>query len=328
MFGDAGSLKKGALALFFVLGLLFLNCGGSQASAEDFTIGIITNVQIHVQTMEGFKAGMVELGYVEGKNTRYVYNGVVEGDANRIDAEIETILARHVDLLLTMANEVSLRAKKYLEGSGIPILIAGSSRPMEEGLLESLGHPGGDITGVRVADNYAKTLEWLSRIVPDARRVLVPYNPRDAVSVVALEGLDKSAAKMGQELVCQPVQSVDEAVSIIENLPADVDAIYRIPSPTLDSRNGDLSRLAISKGIPLVACLPLDEAVLMTFSADLFEAGRQTARLAHMIRRGVNPADLPVETCDADLTINLNTAERIGIYIPDEILLQAKTIVR
>lgn len=310
------------------LGFLLVICSGIRASADIFTIGMITNVQIHAQTIEGFKAGMAEWGYSEGRNVRYVYNGVVEGGEKEIDAEIEDILAQDIDLFLTVANEVSLRVKERLKGSGIPILIAGSSRPVEEGLLESLGRPGGNITGVRVADNYAKTLEWLSIIFPGTRKVLVPYNPADAVSVVALDGLDASVAKMGIQLVCHPVTSLEEAVSIIENPPEDVDAVYRIPSPTLDSENSKLSRVAIARNLPLIACLPLDDAVLMTFAADLYKAGKQTARLAHLIRRGAKPSELPVETCDADLTINLKTAEEIGLYVSDEILLQAKTIVR
>jgi putative ABC transport system substrate-binding protein len=77
-----------------------------------------------------------------------------------------------------------------------------------------------------------------------------------------------------------------------------------------------------------VACLPLDEAVLMTFSADLFEAGKQTARLADQIRQGKKPSELPVETCDATLTVNLKTAKKLGLHIPDDILLSAKTIIR
>lgn len=321
------ALNNGRFVCRILLGVLLVVCTGLRAAAETFAVGMITNVRIHVQTIDGFKAGMAELGYEEGRNVRYVYSGVVEGGEREIDAEIENILAQDIDLFLTVANEVSIRVKKRLEGSDIPILIAGSSRPVEEGLLVSLGHPGGNITGVRVADNYAKTLEWLTIIIPGVRKVLIPYNPDDAVSVVALDGLDARVAKMGIRLICHPVTSVEEAVSIIENPPEDVDAVYRMPSPTLDSENSKLSRAAIAHKLPLVACLPLDDAVLMIFSADLYNAGRQTARLAHLIRRGAKPSDLPVETCDADLTINLKTAEKIGLHISDEILLQAKNIL-
>jgi putative ABC transport system substrate-binding protein len=328
MLKRGSGFNKTGVALGFVLVLLLVIGGSAQVFAEIFTIGMITNVEIHAQTAEGFKAGMAEQGYVEGRDVQYIYNGVIPGGGKNLDAEIEHILAQDIDLFLTMANEVSLWVKKRLEGSDIPILIAASSRPVEGGILKSLGRPGGNITGVRVAESYAKALEWLTVIAPDAKKIFIPYNPDEAVSVVILEGLAASATGLGMEFVRHPVRSVEEAVAVIENLPKGMDAIYRIPSPTLDARNAELSRAAIIKGLPLVACLPLDDAVLMTFSTDLYEAGWQTARLAHLIRLGAKPSDLPVETCDAGLTINLKTAAELGLHISDEVLLQAKTILR
>ena len=74
--------------------------------------------------------------------------------------------------------------------------------------------------------------------------------------------------------------------------------------------------------------VPLDEAVLLTLAADLFGTGKQAARLADQIRQGVGPADLPVETAEIVLTINLKTAEAIGLDISDEVLLRADIIIR
>jgi putative ABC transport system substrate-binding protein len=328
--GKAGGINMARFFRGLFLTVFLVLFARGLGFAKIYTIGMITNVQIHVQTMEGFKAGMTALGYVEGRDVEYIYHGVVPGnDEEAIDAEIERILvAGDVDLFLTVANEVSRRVKIAMEGTDMPILIAGSSRPVEEGLLDSLGRPGGNVTGVRVADNFAKTLEWLKMMIPGTKKVMVPYSPDDPVSMYSLVGLDAVAAKLGMELVHSHVNSVGGALDAIERLSKDVDAIYRIPSPPLDLRNNELSRAAIARGLPLVACLPLDEEVLMTFTADLFSAGKQTARLADLIRRGAKPSDLPVETCDAALTVNLKTAEKLGLHIPDDILLSAKTIIR
>jgi len=93
-------------------------------------------------------------------------------------------------------------------------------------------------------------------------------------------------------------------------------------------RNSELSQAAIDRGLTMAASVPLDEAVLLTCSTSVFDAGKQNSRLAHLIFQGAKPADLPVETADPTLTVNLDTAEKIGIYVPDEVLLQAKTIIR
>jgi putative ABC transport system substrate-binding protein len=156
----------------------------------------------------------------------------------------------------------------------------------------------------------------------------VPYNPDEEVLIAVLGDLDEASSQLGVELLLGEVRSVEEAVAAIESLPEDVDAIFRIPSGTLDSRNDELSQAAIERGIPMGASLPLDEAVLFTLAGDLFDTGRQTARLANQIRQGARPADLPVETAEFSLTINLKTAEAIGLDIPDEVLLQADTIIR
>ena len=104
--------------------------------------------------------------------------------------------------------------------------------------------------------------------------------------------------------------------------------MFRIPSPTLDPGNAEISRAAIKRRLPIGARVNLDEDVLLTFATDLFYMGQQTARLAHQIRLGVHPGDLPVEMSDPVLTINLRTAGEIGLEIPGSILTQAKNIIR
>ena len=96
----------------------------------------------------------------------------------------------------------------------------------------------------------------------------------------------------------------------------------------LDPRNNELSQAAIARGLPMGSTVPLDEAVLITLGADFFGMGTQGARLVHQVLQGTEPADLPVETGEFLIAINLKTAEEIGIDIPDEILEQADTVIR
>jgi putative ABC transport system substrate-binding protein len=124
------------------------------------------------------------------------------------------------------------------------------------------------------------------------------------------------------------VPTVEEAVAAIENLPEDIDAISRLSSPTLDPRNNELSQAAIKQGLPMAAFIPMDEAVLLYLSINMLELGKQAARLANQIRQGAKPADLPIETPEFYLSLNLKTAKAIGLDIPDEILHQANTIIR
>jgi putative tryptophan/tyrosine transport system substrate-binding protein len=308
--------------------LLMAVAGCDRPSDRPFTIGVVNDVPILASTLAGFKNGMSESGYVEDKDIRYVYHGILNNDKDVIDAEIKELLSRDIDMLLTLGNRASIRTKAAVKGMDIPVVIGACVRPIEAGLIENLSHPGGNITGVVVSDSGAKALEWMKEIIPGARKIYLPYNPADEASVVSLIGLDKAASSIGIELVCQEVRSVEETLAAIEKLPKEMDAVFLIPSTTLNARSIELSRAAIKRDIPVVSRVRVDDSVLLTFAADLYEVGRQAARLANQIDKGVRPADLPVEISDVYLTVNLNTAEMLGIQIPDRVLAHAKTIIR
>lgn len=318
---------RGILFGFSICFLLVISSGNS-ASARILTIGVITHVAIHDPAIDGFKQGMTELGYIEGKDVRYIYNGLVEGIPEKIDAEIKNLLARGVDQFLTAGNLVTTRVKMATEGSDIPVLFVAGSQPVEDGHVESLGRPGGNVTGTRVPFTSAKTLEFLLEVSPEITKIFLPFNPDDVVSLIVIDGLKEKLPQLGIELVYSEVTGIENARAAIETLPDDIDAILRIASPTLDSRNSELSQAAIRRGLPLVAGLPLDEAVFLTCAADFFTSGKQVARMTHVIHHGADPGELPVETTDPFLTINLDTAGKIGVYVPDGVLVQAKTIIR
>jgi hypothetical protein len=96
----------------------------------------------------------------------------------------------------------------------------------------------------------------------------------------------------------------------------------------VDGKSRELNEAAIKKKIPVVSSLIMDEAIPVTFANELDVSGKQAARMAHQIIIGAKPSDLPVETSDVSLRINLRTSEKIGLKIPDDILAQAKKIIR
>jgi len=311
-----------------IVSLLLTACGTSTTpAAKPYTIGIVSYVSVLEPVIKGFKEGMAELGYVEGENVTYIYNGVVEPDAEVIDTEIQNLLAKNVDLLFTVGNLTTSRAKQAVEGTDIPVVFGAVINPVGEGFVESIAHPGGNLTGVQGANNAAKAMEWLLKITPGLDKIYLPYNPDDAISMSLLPGLQETASVLGVELVLGEVQSVDEAAVAIESLPEDIDAILRVPTPSLYP-NDALSQAAIKRGLPMGASLALDEAVLVTITGDLFGTGKQTARIAHSVIQGANSADLPVETSDFISTINLKTADAISLHISDDFLRQVDNIIR
>ncbi|MBN1627865.1 MAG: ABC transporter substrate-binding protein [Deltaproteobacteria bacterium] len=325
-------IRKGifntAVLLALSLAIAPVIFGGCEQSSKIFTIGIISYAPLDSPIMTGFKDGMTESGYIDGKDIRYIYKGLVDRDEHKIDAAIREILSLDIDLILTAETNVSVRAKELTKGTGIPVLFGGDPAPVENGLVKSINKPGSNMTGIRALETTQKALEWMMIIIPGAKKVYLPYKPDDPASIMVLPELEIIAPQMGVELVRETISSVEEAVAGIERLqPGDADAVFLIPSLTLNSRSSELIQACIKRGIPVFSSMQLDESILFTLINDFHDAGRKAARLAGEINKGVRVEDLPVETSELQLIINLKTAERIGISIPDDVLLRADTII-
>jgi putative tryptophan/tyrosine transport system substrate-binding protein len=320
-------IRKSWIALIITSFLASMTFAACSHHKRIFTIGIISDVSSLSPVLEGFKAGIVQLGYIEGKDVKYLVSDM-DGNKKELTAEIRKLLAKKIDLLLTIGNQSALAAKEVVKGTGIPILAASCRRPVESGLVESITCPGGNITGVMLANSAPKTLEWMKTVIPGLKKIYVPYNPDDEPSRASLIGIEEVASTLGVEIVYHKIHSAEEAIRAVDNLPEDIQAVFRVPSPTLDLRIGELSNAAFKKGIPVGAMYPLDKDALIIFSADFHEVGKQASRLAYQIRQGVAPSTIPIESSEVYLTVNLKIAAKIGLTISDEVLIQAKTVIR
>jgi putative ABC transport system substrate-binding protein len=312
--------------LFIITGLLLTACGGVQAQDKTHTIGVICGHTALETSLEGFKEGLAELGYVEGENVTYIYNGA-KPDPQAGEREAESLVAQDVDLIFTMGTQATLQAKQAVEGTDVPVVFAPVLNPVEEGVVESISHPGGNVTGVQMGNTLPKAVEWLFKLAPEATKVYVPYHPEDAVSVTAIAPLREAVSTLGVELLLDEVRTSEEAAAAIETLPEDA-VFFMIPAPRLGTNN--FVEVATERGIATGSYLSghVEAGTLVSYTSDFFFMGKQAASLADQALRGTAPADLPVETSEYFLNINLQTAEAIGLDIPDEILRQADTVIR
>lgn len=308
-------------------GLLLTACDGA-TPAKTYTIGVLNYVPALEQVFEGFKARMAELGHVEGKTVTYIYHGALEPDPQVVEREVKRLLDQKVDLFLTLGTRPTLTAKKAVEGTNIPVVFAPVVMPVKEGIVESLGRPGGNVTGVQNGDTIPKALEWLHNLVPQATQVYVIYHAEDRVSHTAIKPLPETAASLGIELVRTEVHSLEEARAALETLPKEA-AIFLVPTPNLQPIS-TLIEAAVQRRIVVGATnhSRLEEGAVVSYAGSLFAMGQQAARLVDQIRKGTRPTDLPVETAEYFLRINLKAATAIGLDIPDEILRQANSVVR
>lgn len=313
------------LAGIVVLGLLLNSCDGKR---KNITIGIISEEYYHAPAIEGFKAGMAELNYIEGENVTYIQNDDTGPKSEAIDKEIDELMAQHIDILVCMGSQAALRARQAVEGTDIPVVFGSVLNPVAEGVVDSRLIPGGNLTGVQVGMEVSKALEWMTMIIPNLRKVYVPYNPDDDVSVKFLTRLASFAPQYSIEFVFGKVQSVEEAVAAIESLPPEMQAVFRVPSPTLDLGHDELSQAAVNRKIPMFSSHPLDGTGVLSLSTDLLEGGKLAARITDKILHGMKPSGLPLETPEINLAVNLKIARDIGLDIPDIVVSQADEIIR
>ncbi|HJS28289.1 MAG TPA: ABC transporter substrate-binding protein [Anaerolineales bacterium] len=314
------------LAVLFALGL-------SSCEPEETRIGVVSAGLGLDDVYEGFKVGMVDLGYVEDENITYSYPNL--GDTSVEEEEREQIASEliesGVDLLLSMGTAATISAKNATDGTELPVVFAPVTDPVDAKLMEDPSSPGGNLTGVTNGGSESRRLEWLRDLSPETiKEIYVVYNSDDQSALVALATAEETAAKLGVSLITEPVTSDEAMVEAILQTPEEADAIFMLPEVMAVSHTADFVALALERKLPLAGptTTQVEDGALVSYGLNLFEAGKQAARLADQILRGADPGTLPVEEAEFQLAINLDTAAAIGLDIPDEIINQANQVFR
>ena len=327
------TLKRILVVLPILAQLLLTACGASQpdpAKTRAFTVGIVSGGTNMDTILAGFKAGMVELGYVEGKTLTYVYDGPA-ASPDKLEAMAQSVLAAKADLMISLSTPATKAVQKVTANSTMPVVFVPITDPVKSGFVQSLKNPGGNLTGITVPVAVtAQRLEWLKKVSPNAKRIYTPYDPADEASTISLQAVQEAAGKLGLELVKPEVHAPDDVATIIKDMPTDVDAIFILPGSIIGSKLADLVKASVDRKIPLSAPIlaQVSSGATISYSFSASAIGKQAARLADRILKGAKPADLPVENAEIVLGINLKTANAIGLNVSDEILRQADTIIR
>ncbi len=324
------SIRKGIQFLLIVfVSLLLFACQGEEDKKTYTTVGVVNLSPVLEPIFGGFKEGMKEFGYVEGESITYIYQGAT-GDIDALNEAVQGVIDGGADIILSLSTPATVAAKAVIADAGIPVIFVPVTDPVGADLVDSLIHPGGDITGITIGMQERRRLEWLTRIAPDIEQIYIPYNPDDPSPVGALASIEETAVKLGVTLLPIEVRTEDEVVQAISNIPTDADAIMLLPDSFLSLHTDKIVEAANEKKIPLTvpSDVQVEAGALMAYSFRFAESGKQAARLADQILTGISPSDLPVETAEFFLVINMDAANNIGLKIPNDVLQQADTIIR
>jgi putative ABC transport system substrate-binding protein len=282
-----------------------------------------------MRNVEGFRAGMEQLGYVEGVDVTYVFAGEpLTGD--ELDQALAAMVEAEVDLIFTAGTPTGVAAHRATAGSDIPVVFGVIADPLKAGVMEDLREPGGNMTGVKLGDDQSRRLQLLIQMAPAVKTILVPFNSDDSAALSAVQQIEAVAEPMGLELVLGEA-ATDEAVSaLLAQFPAGVDAVFLVPDSVVNARLSDFAALAIERRLPVSgpSIAQVEGGALMSYGFVHHEAGAQAARIAHQVLQGVDPGSIPVENTESYLAINLVTAAAIGLSIDDGTLRQAAILLR
>jgi putative tryptophan/tyrosine transport system substrate-binding protein len=271
---------------------------------------------------------------IRGPKVELLWRNLEPGQA---DGQAKEFVREHLDVIVAFEDQ-SIRAAQDAtakQGNRIPIVFLHPSDPVRDGLVKSLARPGGNLTGVfGPRDVVTKQLELYQLLVPRLHRLLTLVNPDDPVTGRLLAPYDLAASQLQPRvrLEIRKASTAQDLERIFHSLrPREVDGAFLL-SPTLRLDYSGLTiRLAARAGVPVQAHRKewVEKGALFSYGADLAPIGRAGARYVDSLLRGTPPSKLPVEEVPTvDFAINLKTASRLGIKVPEEMIIRADEVYR
>ena len=303
----------------------------AQRSANLPRIGVLLTLHSPSEAApQAFKEGLRSYGYIEGKTIAIEWRAA-GGDYDRLGALAAELVQSKVDIIVADVTPAARAARQAT--ASIPIIILVAADPVRDGLVASLAHPGGNITGfsILLSDISAKRLQQLHQIVPAVTRVAIFWNPRTPYHKVLLKEVEAAAAKLRLYVLPIAVNRPSEFESAFSEVKKGMaGALYVADDPMFMTARSQLVALAVRDRLPTIFAHSefVSSGGLMSYGPNLPETFRYAATYVDKILKGRKPAELPVEqAARLEFAINLKTAKALGIAVPQEITLSATKLI-
>ena len=306
----------------------------AQQAGKVWRLGYLQGSTREAQTylIQAFEGGLREKGYTLGRDLVIEYR-FADGRLERLSELAAELVRLKVDVIVTGVNPGTIAAKKAT--ATIPIVMAGGFNPVEEGLVASLAHPGGNITGLTLdlgAEILTKRLQLLREVSPKLSRVAALTGIGMAYTPSQVKTLEDAGHGLGITIL--PVEfrganDVGEALTGIRRERAG--AVIVSGGPVVLNQTARIAELAIKNRLPAMGNnrQQADNGFLMSYGPSTADQWRRAAGYVDRILKGAKPADLPVEQpTKFELVINLKTAKALGLTIPQSLLLLADEVIQ
>ena len=304
----------------------------AQLAGKVYRIGFLGNstAALEANLVGPFREGLRDLGYVEGRNVLIEYRWA-EGKYDRFPALIGELLALKVAVIVTAGTPATLAVKKAT--TSVPLVMLAVGDPVGTGIVPSLSHPGGHITGLTAISTEmdAKRLELLREVVPSVSYIALLWNASSPLQVLAEKQVQAAAQVLRMRVLSLGVKTEEEVKSALAVMARErPDALLVLADRLLLHHRALIMDFATRHRLPGVhAYRELVEAGgLMSFGPSYADMHKRAAYFVNRILKGAKPGDLPVERpLTFELVINLKTAKALGLTIPQSLLQRADQVI-
>src|SRR5262245_2328758 len=288
-----------------------------------------TSMTNNTANVESFRRGMRDLGYTEGKTFVVEYRSAEGRDERYASLAAELVEAR-VDLILTRGTPAALAVKKATTTT--PVVIVGVGDPVGQGIVASLAHPGGNITGLSAAvtDIYPKRVQLLKELVPRAMRIGGLFNMSNPALPPQWREIEVASRSLGLDAHLLDVRKPEDLEPAFDAATRQrIEALIVGLDTLTQTHQHAIVALAARRRLPAIYASAEFADGLMAYGVNYPETYRHAASYVHRILKGTRPADLPVEEpTKLELVINVKAASAIGLTIPPALLLRADRVTQ
>jgi putative tryptophan/tyrosine transport system substrate-binding protein len=302
--------------------------GFGQQSSKIWRIGFISGGG--TADLDEFRKGMRDLGYQEGKNV-LVESRLAYGDFDRLPAQAADLVKREVDVIVVSSTPAANAARRAT--STIPVVMAVVGDPVASGIVTSLARPGGNITGLSLAntDLPGKWFELARSVLPGSK-IGVLANPKQQTNQRYVKDIQGVAQKLGIEA---PVAAYAATVNEIEGAftflnRERISTVIVLPNGLFGLNAEQIARLAVQHRMASIATTALfpEKGTLLSYGQNYGAFSRRAATYVDKILKGAKPSELPIEQpMLLELVINLVTARQLGLTVPNELKLRADRVI-
>jgi len=280
--------------------------------------------------VDRFRRGLGDLGYVEGRTLVLELRWAKD----RVDLlpELAADLVRsNVDVIVSASGPAAAVVKEAT--TAIPIVLASSFYPVEAGIIQSLAHPGGNVTGVThfTPELMAKRVQLMKELVPKATRIAV-FRLSGRLQDLVVRDMNAAARQLGIELRPIEVRGEEDIAAAFDTaIKGRAQAVMSTQGPFFWRLRSQIAQLALKHRLPSLSGEPTaaEAGSLLFYGPDVMEGCQRAAKYVDRILKGVKPADLPVEQpTKIDLVINVKTATALGLRVPQSLVLRADRVIQ